>query len=71
MRGEMTAAQKALQRRGLKQVWLAGKLGMSPSALTRRLRGERPFTTDQAHKIEDLTGIPFEVFVGEPNGEVA
>lgn len=63
MRGELTEAQRAIRRRGLKQVWLAQKLGISRSALTHKLRGRRPFTEDEAQRMEDLTGADITVFL--------
>lgn len=63
MTGQMTEAQRAVQRRGLKQVWLAKKLGVSRSTLTRKLRGERTFTPEQAQVMEYLTGEDISVFL--------
>ena len=58
----MTAAQKAIQAQGRKQAWLAEKLQISHSNLSRKLRGERAFRSDEITRITELTGLPADLF---------
>lgn len=67
----MTAAQRAIQAQGRKQAWLADKLGISPSDLSRKLSGERRFQPREITRITELTGLPAELFVPEQVADVA
>lgn len=62
MKRTMTSAQRAIRSQGRKQTWLAEKLQISRSDLSRKLRGERPFQPDEITRITELTGLPADLF---------
>lgn len=66
MTRHQTPAQRAIYSQGRKQTWLAEKLKISRSDLSRKLRGERPFQPDEITRITELTGLPAELFVSMP-----
>jgi transcriptional regulator with XRE-family HTH domain len=66
----MTAAQRAIRSQGRKQTWIAEKLGISRSDLSRKLSGERRFQPDEITRITELTGLPAELFAPAPTEEV-
>ncbi len=46
-----------IEARGLKKQWVADRLGMTPSHLSRLLRGERVITETVALKAAELFGV--------------
>lgn len=67
----MTPAQRAIRSQGRKQTWIAQKLGISRSGLSRKLSGERRFQPDEITRITELTGLPAELFAPAPVEEAA
>lgn len=53
-----TAALEArIKGSGIKKSWLAEKMGLSPTALWKKLRGEREFKISEVQTMCDLLGI--------------
>lgn len=52
----MTAIQQYFEETGDHAASLAGRIGVSPSTITRALRGLRSPSLDLAHKVEKATG---------------
>lgn len=56
--------QAALRGQGRKQRWLAARLGISESVLSRKLRGERHFTRCEAEMAaRHCPGLPVEAWL--------
>jgi transcriptional regulator with XRE-family HTH domain len=53
----------AMTRRRISQATLAGQLGMSQAALSRRLQGEVPFDVDVLSRISELLDVPISVLM--------
>jgi transcriptional regulator with XRE-family HTH domain len=58
--GEVRAA---MARRGVSQTALAGALGMSQAAVSRRLRGAIPLDVKELAAIAEILGVPMSVLV--------
>jgi transcriptional regulator with XRE-family HTH domain len=59
-----------LTARGSSKRWLAGKLGMKESTLSRYLSGSRPAPPDLYERIADVLHVPVD-FLKRPAAEVA
>ncbi|MCL6087771.1 MAG: helix-turn-helix transcriptional regulator [Actinobacteria bacterium] len=56
----MTKLEKILKEKGIKQVWLAKKIGKSPAELNRWLKGKRTPSYENMCKISKAISIPVE-----------
>lgn len=56
----MTKLEKILKEKGIKQVWLAKKIGKSPAELNRWLKGKRIPAYENMCKISRAINIPVE-----------
>jgi putative transcriptional regulator len=56
----MTELEKILCERGIKQVWLAKKIGKSPAELNRWVKGKRVPAYEHMHIISRVINIPVE-----------
>jgi transcriptional regulator with XRE-family HTH domain len=68
----MTKVFEVLDSRGIKRIWLAKQLGISPSHLNRLEKGERPFTQQMREKVSQVLQVPvdmlfFDAELGAPN----
>jgi plasmid maintenance system antidote protein VapI len=52
-----------LDDRGLRYQWVAEKLGVTPSHMTRLMDGQRPITHDLALKLSGLFDVPADTFL--------
>jgi len=52
------AIEGLLDARGSTKRWLAGKLGLTPSALSRYLDGSRPAPVDFYRRVADVLQVP-------------
>ena len=69
---DISAAIRAtVQRRGVKQKWLADQLHIPPSQFGRRLRGEAKFTTPQIIGIAQVLGITETELLADATGQAA
>lgn len=59
--GEIRAELGRQQR---SQAALAAAIGISPSTLTRRLRGDKPFFLEEAQDIARFLGLPLSELTG-------
>ncbi|MBD5430112.1 helix-turn-helix domain-containing protein [Lactobacillus sp.] len=57
--------QNYLKSHGIKQTWLADKLGLSPSQLGDRLHGRLKFNADFAIQVASVLGISADIFLKE------
>lgn len=51
------ALEERIKGSGIKKSFLAGKMGLSPTALWKKLRGEREFKISEVQTMCDLLGI--------------
>jgi transcriptional regulator with XRE-family HTH domain len=51
-----------LEARGSTKKWLAAKLGLTPSALSRYLYGSRPAPPDLYQRVADVLQVPEALF---------
>lgn len=54
-----------IARRKISQVTLAGALGISQAAVSRRLNGAVPFDVHELNRVAVLLDLPLAVLVGE------
>lgn len=52
-----------VDKRGIKRVYLANKIGISPNYLGSVLNGSKNLSTDVAIKASQVLGISFDVFL--------
>jgi len=65
------AVEALLEARGSTKRWLAAKLGLTPSALSRYLDGSRPTPPDFYLRVADVLQVPESLFSkqeSEPGG---
>lgn len=55
--------QDYLEEHGVKQNWLASKLGMTPSQLGDRIHGRIRFNADFAIQVASVLGISADIFL--------
>lgn len=60
-------ARAELSRAGISQATVAGELGLSQSALSRRLSGNTPFTAAELCGLADLIDVPVAALFGAPH----
>ena len=56
-----------LDARGVRYIWVAGRLGITPSHLNRLMSRERPLTPKNAAKLAEIFGVPASTFTGGPS----
>lgn len=54
-----------MARRGVTQAHLAHDIGMAQQSLSRRLRGDTPFTVDELQRIAEVLGVPACELLGQ------
>ena len=54
-----------MREQGVRQSWLAGRLGIKESKLSEILNGKRPFNSDLFAKICIELGVSADYFVGK------
>lgn len=52
-----------LDSQGRRYSWVAERIGVTPSHLTRLMDGERPVTTEVAAKLAELFSVPASSFI--------
>lgn len=52
-----TPIARLIDERGLRKGWVAEKLGISPSSLSRLIWGERRMTLDEGLKLAEILGV--------------
>lgn len=62
-----TPLRRFIDARGIRYIWIAEKLGISPSHLTQIMDGKRPLVAAHAATLADLFSVPAETFAPEPN----
>ena len=55
--------KSAINKRGLKQNYVAQKIGITPNYLGQILNGNRKLSTDVAIKAAQVLGLPLDVFL--------
>ncbi|WP_096302924.1 helix-turn-helix domain-containing protein [Jatrophihabitans sp. GAS493] len=55
-----------MARRGLQQVHVAGQLGLTRSAFSRRFRGHIPFSVVELETLASLLDVSLESLLGDP-----
>lgn len=58
-----------LDERGIRYVWVAERLGISPSHLTRLMDSDRPLTASMAQRLADLFSEPITTFLSDPEAK--
>jgi ribosome-binding protein aMBF1 (putative translation factor) len=51
-----------IKNNGLKQKFLADKIGLAVDSLSKSLKGQRKFKTDEVFKLADILGINLNKF---------
>jgi transcriptional regulator with XRE-family HTH domain len=64
-----TGLQATLKTQGRKARWLAEKVGVHESLLSKAMKGQRTINAETAAKIADLLGVPFFVLWKSPDGD--
>lgn len=64
-----TGLQATLKTQGRKARWLAEKVGVHESLLSKAMKGQRTINAETAAKIADLLGVPFFVLWRSPDGD--
>lgn len=57
--------EKLIKERGLKQYYLAEKIGMSPQSMSSLLHGDKKFTADIAIQLGKALDVPYTIFLTE------
>jgi plasmid maintenance system antidote protein VapI len=60
-----TKLRAFLDERGIRYVWVADKLGISPPHLHHIMEGARPLTEELANRLADLFDVPASTFLPE------
>ena len=63
-----TRLREFLDERGIRYIWVAEKLEVSPGHMSRLLDGTRPVTEDNAAKLAELFNVPASTFLPETDG---
>lgn len=63
--GVPAAVRAELARAGVKQVEIAGMLGIAQASISRRLNGHQEFSASELETISRRLGVPVAVFFGE------
>lgn len=58
-----------LDARGIRYIWAAERLGITPSHLTRLMDSERPLTAVMADRLAALFDVPASTFLPESREE--
>lgn len=58
-----SAIDRLAREQGRRKIWLAERLGITPSHLSRMISGERVITRDMAGKLAELFDEPVETFI--------
>jgi repressor LexA len=56
----LTKLEKVLKEKGIKQTWLADKIGKSPAGLNRWVKGRRTPSYNIKCRISEALGIPVD-----------
>lgn len=56
-----SSIRRILDARGLRYSWVAARIGVSPSMLTKVMQGERKLTTEKRRRLAELLQIPEEL----------
>lgn len=59
-----------MARRGVSQVALAGRLGISQAAVSKRLRGLTAFDINELHAVADVLGVAVGILMEDHAAEV-
>ena len=51
------ALEEKIRKCGYKKTWIAGKLGLSPTGLWKKMRGEREFKISEVLTLSELLDI--------------
>lgn len=54
-----------LKDRGIKQVFVARKMGLSEPSFTALITGRKKFTADIAIQIGDILNVPYQIFLSK------
>jgi plasmid maintenance system antidote protein VapI len=60
-----TPLARLIEERGLRKGWVAKRLGISASGMSRLLYGERRMTLDEGVRLADLLGVDVRELLGD------
>ena len=49
--------REQIDAKGMRKDWLAARLGIAPSTLTKHLNGERPISAERLQRIADILDV--------------
>lgn len=58
-----TRLREFLDERGIRYIFVADKLGVTPGHVTRLLDGTRPVTAENAQRLSEVFGVPPTTFL--------
>lgn len=60
-----TKLRSFLDERGIRYVWVAGRLGITKAHLHQVMEGNRPLTERHANALAEIFGVPASTFLPE------